>query len=347
MTNGSGVIIFVFEQPTVAADMKMKISQTLLRQIILDLGLNVPFVKGQNIPIRNCWHFSTDGNAVDVMFYEDDFIDGMNRVYVTVKGYRVIILAFSLMDTHVHFVLYGEFDECNRFVHDYVRRTSWYLSVKHNEHHKFENVPIHHQQVDTDFYLKIVICYTVKNAPVAGIPHNALDYPWSSGPLYFKKKDLWCSPMWTEEEATADETVTVADMGLNIRRKTLKTRKHASPDKVRMMGNLVFPGEYVAYELVETLFKTCKSFNYFLCRTKEEDVDARGGSISHLSIPMQEMRQHKNEICQELFGTASIKGLNTQQRIRLARTMRSRYNSSLKQIIRLSGLVYDEVKDII
>ena len=86
MTNGSGVIIFVFEQPTVAADMKMKISQTLLRQIILDLGLNVPFVKGQNIPIRNCWHFSTDGNAVDVMFYEDDFIDGMNRVYVTVKG---------------------------------------------------------------------------------------------------------------------------------------------------------------------------------------------------------------------------------------------------------------------
>lgn len=347
MTNGSGVIIFVFEQPTVAADMKMKISQTLLRQIILDLGLNVPFVKGQNIPIRNCWHFSTDGNAVDVMFYEDDFIDGMNRVYVTVKGYRVIILAFSLMDTHVHFVLYGEFDECNRFVHDYVRRTSWYLSVKHNEHHKFENVPIQHQQVDTDFYLKIVICYTVKNAPVAGIPHNALDYPWSSGPLYFKKKDLWCSPMWTEEEATADETVTVADMGLNIRRKTLKTRKHASPDKVRMMGNLVFPGEYVAYELVETLFKTCKSFNYFLCRTKEEDVDARGGSISHLSIPMQEMRQHKNEICQELFGTASIKGLNTQQRIRLARTMRSRYNSSLKQIIRLSGLVYDEVKDII
>ncbi|MBQ2194598.1 MAG: hypothetical protein II408_04420, partial [Bacteroidales bacterium] len=153
----------------------MKISQALLRQIVQDLGLNVPFVKGQNIPIKNCWHFSTDGNAVDVMFYEDDFIDGMNRVYVTVKGYRIIILAFSLMDTHIHFVLYGEFDECNRFVHDYVRRTSWYMSVKHNEHHKFEDVPIQHQEVDTDYYLKIVICYTVKNAPVAGIPHNALD----------------------------------------------------------------------------------------------------------------------------------------------------------------------------
>jgi hypothetical protein len=34
-----------------------------------------------------------------------------------------------------------------------------------------------------------------------------------------------------------------------------------------------------------------------------------------------------------------------QQRLRLARTLRSRYNSSIKQIARLAGLVYDEVKD--
>ena len=60
---------------------------------------------------------------------------------------------------------------------------------------------------------------------------------------------------------------------------------------------------------------------------------------------MQEMRQHKNELCKELYGANSIKGLNTQQRLRLARTMRSRYNSSIKQIIRLCGLVYDEAKD--
>ena len=44
-----------------------------------------------------------------------------------------------------------------------------------------------------------------------------------------------------------------------------------------MIDGLVFPGEYVAYEVVERLFKTCKSFNYFFCKTKEEDVDARGG----------------------------------------------------------------------
>ena len=75
-------------------------------------------------------------------------------------------------------------------------------------------------------------------------------------------------------------------------------------------------------------------------------MDARGGSISLLSIPMQEMRQHKNEVCQELFGKRSIKSLTTEQRLRLARTLRSRFNSSIKQIVRLCGLVYDEVKDL-
>ena len=135
-----------------------------------------------------------------------------------------------------------------------------------------------------------------------------------------------------------------SQMTLSWRRDVLKTRKQDSAE-IRMIDRLIFPGEYVAYGIVEQIFKTCRSFNFFLCRTKEEDVDARGGSISHLSIPMQEMRQHKNEICKELFGTNSIKGLTTQQRLNLARTMKARYNSSLKQIIRLSGLVYDEVKD--
>lgn len=322
----------------------MKLDQKLLAQIVSDLGLDLPFVKGQKINIRNCWHFSTDGNAVDAMFYDDeDFIAGMNRIYVVVQGYYVVILAFSLMDTHLHFILYGTFEECNRFMHEYVRRTSWYISVTHGESHKLDGVPINYQPVDTDSYLKTVICYTVKNAPVGGIMFNALDYPWSSGPLYFKRPGLWSSPRWMD-----DNMEPLSQLSALRHRQVLRTRDMDRVDEsVRMVSRLVFPGEYTAYEIVERLFKTCKSFNYFLCITREEEVDARGGAISHLTLPMQEMRQHKNELCRELFGKAHVKGLTTQQRLRLARTLRRQYNSSIKQIARLCGLVYDEVKDMI
>lgn len=318
--------------------------EELQRRIVSDLGLDRPFVKGQKIIIKNCWHFSTDGKAVDVMFEnDDDFIAGMNRIYITVKGFRVVILAFSLMDTHVHFVLYGEFEECNRFMHEYIRRTSQYISTAHGERHKLDNVPIDYQPVTDDIYLKTVICYTVKNAPVGGIPFTAWDYPWSSGPLYFRRPGLWSSPAWAGYHESMDSS---SELGLHKGRKLLRTRdvpKSAAP----MIDKIVFPGVYVAYEIVERLFKTCKSFNYFFCKTREDDVDAKGGTISHLTMPIQEMRQHKAELCLELFGVETVRTLDMRQRLTLARTLRSRYNSSVKQITRLCGLVYEESKDLI
>ena len=327
-----------------ALDMMMKIEEKLLKQIVSDLGLDVPFSRGKNIPVNNCWHFSTDGNAVEAIFQnEDDFISGMNRVYLTVRGFRVIILAFCLMDTHVHFVLYGEYDECNRFMHEFIRRTSWDISVKHGESKKLKRIPISHQKVDTDFYLKLVICYTIKNPSVGGIPFHALDYPWSSGSLYFRRPDYWTTPGWLQEGCRAGH---LFDHSRELQRKLLNTRDLPT-ENVRMTGPMVFPGEYVAWELVERIYTTCKSFNYFFCITKEEDIEARGGTLSLLSLPMQEMRQHKNDVCKELFGVGSIKTLNTQQRIRVAKTLRARYNSSIKQIARLCGLVYEEVKDML
>lgn len=140
------------------------------------------------------------------------------------------------------------------------------------------------------------------------------------------------------------EKLTDLDLGTHGLRHYLQSNTPSS-ENVRTIGSLVFPGEYVAYELVEKIFKTCKSFNYFFCKTKEDDVDARGGDISRLSIPMKEMRQHKRNVCRELYGVDNVKSLTTEQRLRLARTLRARYNSSPKQIASLSGLVYDDVKD--
>ena len=243
----------------------------------------------------------------------------------------------------MHFVLYGEFDECNRFMHEYIRRTSQYISATHGERHKLDGVPIDYQPITDDSYLKTVICYTVKNALVGGIPFTAWDYPWSSGPLYFRRPGLWSSPAWIE---CLDRLGKPETLGLHESRKLLRTREVPDED-VPMTGKIVFPGVYVAYEIVERIFKSCKSFNYFFCKTREDDVDARGGMISHLTMPIQEMRQHKAELCLELFGVETVRTLDMRQRLTLARALRSRYNSSVKQITRLCGLVYEEAKDLI
>lgn len=309
--------------------------------IIHDLGLDHPFVKGQDVLIKECWHFSTDGNAVSEIFKdEEDFRAGMNRVFVVWKKYNPVILAFVLMDTHVHFVLYGDYDCCIGFMHEYVRRTSIYMNRKYGETKKFSNLPINYQTIDNDFYLKVVICYVVKNATVGGLPFLASDYPWSSGPLYFRRSAGWATARWKKEDNYSSAC------GVCEQRDLLKCRETFEKE-ILVADGIVFPGEYVAYSLVERVYRTVKSFNYFMCMSKESEVEARGGTISHLSIPMQEMRMHRIEVSRELFGEENLKKLDTARRLRLAKALKARYNSSTKQIVRLCGLCLDEVKGMI
>ena len=266
----------------------------------------------------------------------------MNRIYSVQMDFSVIILAFVLMDTHVHFILYGEFDECNKFIHEYVRRTSMALSVSHGKRKSLSEIRITHQHIETESYLKTAICYVLKNPTVGGLHYCYYDYPWSSGALMFRKPGYWTSPEWTSFETQK----LIRDVKVKEIPRVLKSHSSYSGNDA-LLDQIVFPGSYVAYEIAEKVFRTHKSFMYFMGRTKESDVESQAEILSHLSVPIQEMRQYKYEVCMELFGQGTIKMLGISKRIELARTLKSRYKCSTKQLARLCGLVYDEVRDIL
>lgn len=320
----------------------MKLDPKTLEQIENDLGLNQRFVKGKDIPIRNTWHYCTDGNAVDALFYDtDDFKDGMNRAFFLSVKYRVTIIAFVLMGNHVHFILHGARENCERFIREYVRLTSQSIFYRHGERNKLVGLSISGQAVDNDSYLKTVICYVLKNPVVAGLHVSSYDYPWSSGSLLFREKDLWTRPSW------ALASTKVSDYS-SLREFHSQFRSHFEADsEVTVIDDMVFPGEYVPVEVVERIFKTPKAFHHFMGLSKELEVESRAGTFSGISLPDAEMRQHRDEICQELFGRNGIRSLGTTDRIRLARTIRHRFNSSLKQIARLTGISYDVVKNLV
>lgn len=307
-----------------------------------DLGIGSPFVPGQETPVKNCWHFFSNGNDVDLMFADDsEFISGMNKIYIVSLKYEIVILAFVLMGTHFHFVLYGPFEQCRAFVHDFNARVSQTIAIKRGEQHKLKGIDISYQQIDTDTYLKNVICYTIKNATAAGLPFLPINYPWSSGPLYFVNKDSWASPRWTK---LIDENITIDSLKSSQIRKILSSNSYTGYH-ARMVGDLVFPGDYVDYRTVEELFKTHKAFHYFL--SKSNDVKEEESLISHLSMPLKELRQRRDELIRELFGPVTINKLNMSQRVRVARMLRKSFISSPKQIAKSCCLVYDEVKNLL
>ncbi|MCQ2134065.1 MAG: hypothetical protein MJY88_03775 [Bacteroidales bacterium] len=319
----------------------IELNDDSLSLIETDLGINVPYVSGSKVKVRKCWHFTTDGNAVDAIFMNDkDFAAGMNRIYVLAARFQIVILAFCLMDTHIHFILYGEFDECNRFMHEYIKLTSMAIAHDHGDMKKLSDVPVNYQPITDDVYLKTAICYVLRNPTVGGLSYNPYDYPWSSAALYFRKQGLWTSPVWTKYSDG------LLNPGIRFQRDLLRTRR-TGYENLELFEGMVVPSNYVAYELVEAVFRTCRSFLYFMGRTREDDIEQRGGTISMLSVPMQEMRQNKNEMCQRMFGVQTVRKLSSAQRLRLAKALKAKYNSSVKQIARLCGLVYDEVKTLL
>lgn len=330
-----------------AQSLGMEKIEKLIKQAEHDLGLNEPFVKGKEIHIKNCWHFYTDGNAVDRLFDDrQDFMDAMNRIFVAQHSFNMLILAFTLMDTHLHFVIYGNFDECKRFVLKYIKLTSMHISDRHSERKKLNNLSVHHQKIDNDYYLKTVICYVIKNAPVGGLHYNAFDYPWSSGALYFREHNCWTTPSWAEKIKDTAKYNRLSNFNVRGLKSFLKSQQISLPDAIIING-IVFPGEYVEYKLVERIFKSHRSYNYFMCRTRDEDVESKDGAMSNLTMPIYELREYRNILCQELYKTQSIRSLKTEQRIKLAKYIKSKYNSSPKQIARVCGLVYNQIKDML
>lgn len=321
----------------------MKTSIELIELARQDLGIDTRFIRGQDKQVRRCWHFSTDGTNVAGIFNDEaDFAAGMNRIFFALQHYEALILAFCLMDTHVHFVLWGEYGECNRFIHEYIRRTSIFMANARGENRWLYSIPVSCQAITDDRYLKTVICYVIKNPPVSGISSMASDYPWSSGPLYFRYPGTWASPAWSDGSYCARPV-----FGRNEQKRVFHTKEEL-PQGIRVMsGNLIFPGEYVAVQIVESLFCTCRSFNYFMCISKSGDIESREEIVSRLSIPLRELRQYRDDLSKEYFGAAGLRGLDTSRRLRLARGLRSKYHCSVKQLCRVCGLVWSEVGALI
>ena len=257
-----------------------------------DLGLDSIAARAQQIPVRNCWHFYSYGDSVDLIFHDEaDFRAGMNRINSVLQGYEVKILAFVLMDTHFHFVLYGEFGSCNQFVHEYVRRTSMYLTGRYSDRNTLKRLQLSHQVIEDDRYLKTAVCYVVKNPYNAGLPYNPWDYPWSSGALYFRHSGLWTSPRWM---SGADTCLVTRD----DKRSYIKSH-NISKDGVQLIAGLVNPESYVSVDIVEKVFRTHRAYNYFLNITKDVDVESVGCFVSHLTIPLIELRNLRKQLSEE------------------------------------------------
>ena len=267
--------------------------------------------------MRDCWHICTRGLENEVIFKSDeDFIYGMNGVAVFALIYDLKILAFCLMDNHVHFVVQGSRDACIKFIRYYKRR----LSVLADMTVADECL----KKIDDEEYLKRVIAYVLRNPMSAGLDAFPVTYRWGSGVLYF-------NGMYHSQEK-----VSVADVGRKELRKILGTRV-VLPDNYRLTRDMcVDPACYVDYRAVEELYRSPARMMFYMSRNEDMEMELASGILDRHRYGDKELRGVVMQMCRDMFRSDSPESLCVEDRYRLADALRRKYGLSVSQLARIT-----------
>ena len=283
------------------------------------------------------FHVCTDGTALPWLFQDDeDFIAGVNRIGICQIISGVDTRAFTLMDNHGHFVLYGTLLQCKMFINSYKTLTGKYISIKYGLKDHLRGLPAEIIPINGEEELMEVIAYLDRNPIMAGYKQIPNDYPWGSAKCIFR------------EPRSVSYSKKIKELGLNEVRRLLRTRIILPPDwEIDSNGMLIPERSFFNVKKLENIFKSPLRYNYFLAKKLEGKIDLSISQGRKTFLSDKELRPIVRKIARSLFGTNDIKDLDIKSRLMIARELRYNYASTVKQIGRMLGLDPEVLKGFI
>ena len=282
-------------------------------------------MKGLNS--KGYFHVCTDGRMLPWMFQdESDFIAGVNRIGICCLRTGVKVIAYVLMDNHVHFVLYGTMPECKRFITLYKQLIGTWIHVKYGLNDYLKQLSANILLLDTEERLLNTIAYIDRNPVVAGYRYLPTEYPWGSARYVFK------------DSRDAEDTKPLSSMSRRSQRILLCTRVAIPAEwRINTMGMLC-PDSFLDASVIESYFKTPVRYSYFLAKKLEGVVEQEIETSQKTFIPDIELREIVRKMILQDYGKDSVTDLGVHDRLSVARTLRYRYASTVKQISRIVHL---------
>lgn len=282
---------------------------------------------------KRYYHVYTKGLEDDVIFRERcDFVVGMNYVPVALKIARVDILAFVLMSNHFHFLIYGERLASLKFIDTYKRLISRYVRNRYGVAKLLRSVDTGCSEVDmNDEALKRLTAYILNNPVKAGVNCFPQNYEWGSGKCYFSNFDY------------KRNSRLLSELGTRERRNQLHTRVILNDNYMINSQGYVEPESYIRKDLVEKIFRSARSFEYFLS-TSSRDMKQDSSEGSRLVVFSDTIvLAGVNEILEKRYESLGVSELSELNRTKLILELRKVFNAPPKQLARVLGLTLREV----
>lgn len=274
------------------------------------------------------YHVYTKGLEDCEMFRDrEDFITGMNLLAVVCFTVDVRLLAFVLMNNHVHFVIKGSYREVEKFISLYKNLLSRYLGRRYSLVKFLHRLETSISVVDEGDALRRLIAYVLNNPVKAGINCMPQGYEWSSARCYFNQCD------------NSSDTCTVGELGVVFARSIFHTNKKLPADWRVNNSGYVVPESYVDVRAVEMCYGRSRSFEYFLSAS----LANKRSLAENIVFKDEILRSALNELLEKKYDVADIADLDEFMTKHLLRDLRSRFTASHKQLARVVGLKVDQV----
>lgn len=287
---------------------------------------------------KGFFHVCTNGNCISWMFRDDqDFIAGVNRIGLCKLTSGVDILDYTLMDNHVHFLLYALKTECEVFINRYKQLLSTWIKNKYNLDNHLKCLDSQVIPVANRNALLELVAYIDRNPSVAGIKYLPYYYRWGAA-RYFFRETGWKNSGFRN----------VGDLSKDEIGKILKSRTTIPSNWEIDENGMLNPECFLNVSFVESLFQTPLRYLYFLSKKLEGQIDLTlDNSNQRKFIPDQELRNIVEQLAASLFNCNKIASLDFKSRITLAKKLKHEYAASIKQISRMLNLDADSLKGFI
>ena len=280
--------------------------------------------------MKKCYLITTAHLEDGLWFLEkEDFHTGMNYVAIQASRSNVIVLAFILMSNHLHFILYGSWEDVQDFINGLKSRYAKYFYNKYGQRELLRRNEVDYREVSAeDESLERAIAYVQMNCVAANICMYPHQYPWGTGNSFFNPSQ--------------GEGRRLGDLSKRSRIRLFHSESVELPKNwIICRDGYILPESFVNVKYVEELFRTPKRMNYFLTNSSKARQRLDTAEESRPAFRDQTILGALPDLYRSLFQKSRFEDLSEDQKVEALRQIRFRFCSNVNQIARVTGLSYE------
>ena len=281
--------------------------------------------------MRKLWLITTEHLKAGLWFRdEEDYKVGMNFVALQAHASRVVVLSFTLMANHVHFVVTADTKrDAEAFIEGFKHRYSLYLRRKYGAKEFLRGNGVRIDLISPyDEDPEKAIAYVEMNCVAANICSHPSQYPWGTGGLFFDQRKPDGRPLGAFSKRAC--------------KRLLHTDVELLPENWLVGADgYILPQSYVDVAAVEAFFRTPQRMNWFLANSSkakkrmeaDDNLPAFRDQVILAAVP---------DLCQSLFGKRTFSQLARDEQVEFVRQLHFRFSAHVNQIARVCGLTYEQ-----